>query len=255
MTILQFAIGSGQGLLDELMAWQKTASGAATLSEALEILRTHLDKFGIRDLAYGYMVEEQSHVRHDVVMIATIPAEVMRVYYKHGAFDFDPVADQVGDSNQPFCVDLKSLYQGREAAKFRGNVTMRAFLDRGYRFFWSFPFVDMELLGFGALTMHLKPDMDANSCDLQRLNAISNEFHQLVKSCGLLAKSFDLTELEATTLQSTMRGHTASKIAEFESVSTRTVEHRLQSAREKLRAKTTAEAVFKAIAYGIIKDR
>lgn len=242
-------------MMGAIVTWQDSVSNAQSLTDAVRRLCSHLNEHGIRDLAYGYMVEAQSYIRHDVVMVTTVPDELMRVYYKHGAFDFDPVADRVGDSKKPFLVDLESLYRGHGSEKFRGQVTMRAFIDRNYRFFWSFPFADIELLGFGALTMHLQPGKTPDSCDLNYLGDLSNEFHHIVKAQGLMADCFELSELETSTLQSTMRGQTAAAIAASDGVSSRTIEHRLQSVREKLKANTTSEAVFKAIAYGIIKNR
>lgn len=47
-------------------------------------------------------------------------------------------------------------------------------------------------------------------------------------------------------------GKTAMDIADALTVTQRTVELRLQSLRKKLRARTTTEAVYKAICYGIL---
>ncbi len=81
---------------------------------------------------------------------------------------------------------------------------------------------------------------------------IARQFHHGVKTEGLIAKYFNITDKEKFALEAMAVGKTTADIAVELGLKQRAIELRLQNARKKLRARTTTEAVYKASAYAII---
>jgi len=86
------------------------------------------------------------------------------------------------------------------------------------------------------------------------LMPITTLFHQFLLESKLIAGYFNLSPKEVDTLRLIAYGKISSDIAHKFDISERTVEHRLSMVRKKLFCKTTSEAVYKAVAYGIFRN-
>jgi LuxR family transcriptional activator of conjugal transfer of Ti plasmids len=92
--------------------------------------------------------------------------------------------------------------------------------------------------------------------------ALAQTFHEFVSHFPLFAepvspydKVVRLTQRERECLTWAARGCQVGEVADRLNVADRTAEHHLASARSKLRARTTAQAVVKALAMGMLHDR
>ena len=125
-------------------------------------------------------------------------------------------------------------------------------IAQGYAFSLSFLSNETEPVGFAAMTVFPKPIFEPSDFDLEYLQTMANLFHESLKKSGLMATTFNLSEKEIASLRLMSTGKTAFDIASLSDVTVRTIELRLASARKKLHAKTTTEAVYKAASYGIL---
>ncbi|MEM7492146.1 MAG: LuxR C-terminal-related transcriptional regulator [Pseudomonadota bacterium] len=209
----------------------------------------------VRDVFYGYMLETKGYIRHDVCIEVTFPPEIMALYAKGGGLTNDPVPARVSSSPS---VDQYDFYDFRELAKeekgrmLAHNPFITGLVEAGYTTAWTYPLNSVEKTGYAAMTLY--QDVDGRPIiDPKALKAYTHKFHQIVMEEGFLGSLFDIGPKDIRTLRMTAAGKTAADIADLEGISSRTIELRLKSAREALKARSTAEAVFKASSYGLLK--
>jgi len=222
------------------------------LTSALVRLRDHLEPHGVRDVVYGYILQNRSHVRHDRVFAFTLPDELMAVYYAGGGFDKDPVASDIGDMTTPILTHLKDV-KALNTNGASGNFQFASdAVNLGYTTTLTCPVGDTERLGMGSMTFYQEDRDKAPLMDNDFLMQVARKFHHSVKLNGQLGDYFGLTPKEKETLYWSALGRTGDDMAKLAGVSTRSIELRLQSARQKLRANNTTEAVYRGVAHGIL---
>ena len=92
----------------------------------------------------------------------------------------------------------------------------------------------------------------AATIDINQLEQYGQLYHMTMHRHKQMATHFDLSKKQSTALASVAKGQTAGDIAEQTGLVERSIELRLQQGRKKLSARTTTEAVYKALAYGIL---
>ena len=93
---------------------------------------------------------------------------------------------------------------------------------------------------------------NAKTIDVDKVKSYASLFHREMVRHKKLAHHFKITPKQLEALSWVSKGRTAAYLAEKLEISERSIEMRLQEARKKLYSKTTAEAVYKALAYGIL---
>ena len=237
-----------------MVEFDRTAS-CTSLDNAILMFRDVTKALGVRDVVYGYMLESKSYVRQDACFSVTLSDELMALDENSGGLSTDPIASAIADAPSYYKVDIKDwleLDQGNERAQ---RPYIKGLLAAGYSSLYTFPFHDVELVGYGTMTLFQDESDKALRIDPTILDPLVKKFHLKLKRSGLLAKLFSLSAKEVDTLRLTAAGKIAEDIATTDCVTPRTVELRLAKAREKLHARNSTEAVFKAMAYGIIRDR
>ncbi|MEM7492147.1 MAG: helix-turn-helix domain-containing protein [Pseudomonadota bacterium] len=233
---------------------QDALSDCTTLDEATRAFADTVKPLGVRDVVYGYMIEAKGYVKHDACFSVTIPDDLMEVYQGGGGLSTDPVPTTLNSHEEPYQMDFRELVHADHGPWLAQRKYMKALLQADYTTAWTFPVNDVEQIGYGAMTLFQDVEGTLN-IDPDILKPLVDECHVLIKRNGLLRTLFDLSEKETTTLLLTASGKTANDIASSDRVSVRTVELRLAKAREKLRARSTSEAIFKATNFGILRDR
>lgn len=225
----------------------------ATLKEALLQLKVELEPAGARELIYGHMLWPRSHVRHDGVLVKTLDPALVELYADGGGLTTDPVAERFWELEGPYCVDVSAMIRGDVWDNVHNNRYSRAMLAAGHGAFCSFPFRDHEGMGMVALTIYVAGVAELRRLHTQNLMGVARNFHRLMKRGGQLGGYFSLTEKEIEALRAATQGRAADWLAERDGVTVRAIELRLRSARKKLLARNTTEAVYKATAYGLLR--
>ena len=218
----------------------------------LDTFYRHTEKFGVRDIVYGFMATPNAYVRHAHVMATTLPDRLMEIYFDDGGVNRDPVAENAGAMTVPLFFDLKGLSEHGSNDKFAQGRYIRALLDDGYTSFWSIPFSDLEEHGVGAITFFQEARSARPAIDPHILKQYALLFHRTMKDHGHLAGLLGLSEKEKNCLLNMAAGASAAEIAELHNVTPRTVENWIQSARRKMKSKTSSEATHKATCFGVL---
>lgn len=218
----------------------------------LHCLKDALKPLGIGALVYGYMLHLTSHLRRgDYILYATFPDNIRNIGEEDGGsltFRFGEVVPRL---TAPLFFDMNSTLHG-EGPLYSHNKTYQAIYDIGYCHAWLVPFGNGIKNGFGHMIMFQDFSDGAPPLDIEKLKDYAPLFHNLMMRYNQLAKHFNLTSKQIEALSWASKGKTASYLAEKLNLSERSIELRLQGGRQKLYAKTTAEAVYKALAYGIL---
>lgn len=227
-------------------------SECSTVREALEIAKSELLSDGVRDLVYGYMLGPHHFVRNDMVFASTLSDELMESYARYGGLNADPIAENASTLTQCMIINLEEIYNDKSGGKYYHHPFIGKLIYQGYEYSLSFTLNNVEPVGFAAMTVYPQSNCVPEDLNLDKFQNAANTLHKTLKDSGLMGRSFNLKNKEISCLKSMSAGKTAFDIATQNSVTVRTVELRLANARKKLNAKTTTEAVYKAVSYGIL---
>jgi DNA-binding CsgD family transcriptional regulator len=197
------------------------------------------------------MIKDTSYVRGDLVNMTTLSRKYTDLYYPGGGPNSDPVLEHVSADSGPFYVGLEKLFMEKNT-KFSGNKFYAALFENGCEYFAAYPFKDDAGIGFGVFTIFATAEQMNSERPPKYFQNLAFEFHNILKSNGQLANHFNLLDREKFVLAKMADGKTAADIAQELGITVRSIELRLQSARKKLQARTTTEAVYKAVAYSIL---
>ena len=236
------------GLHYETSDW----ANAPCMQTSLNQLRDNLKPSGVKELVYGLFTRPHSYVQKDAIVISTLPNELMSLYNELGGVSNDPIAENLAVLSEPMFIDLKKMYHDKNSGKFYKWPYTKKMIDMGYTSLWTCPFSNQQAYGFGTMTFFQSSDQTAPKLIVDDLLVIGASYHLTMWESGKLADFLNLTPGEVTALTEMARGQNAIDIALLENVTTRTIENRLQRARKKLRSRTTPEAIYKAMAYGIL---
>jgi len=238
-------ISISQELAQELA---KTSS----IESGLKVLENHLKPYGVHGLVYGFMLHAKSHLRSDLVFCMTLPEELRQTAEQDGGAITYRFGDVVPNLTEPLFLDLEAVLAGK-GPMYSHNKTYIKAQEAGYRCAWIIPFsLGGVKTGYGFLLAAQDTRSGVPEIDVNQLIGFSAFFHKTMIRHKQMARHFNLDKKQSEALDSAAQGRTAKYLAEQLGLSERSIELRLQGARKKLRAKTTAEAVYKALAYGIL---
>ena len=220
-----------------------------SLRGALFALRGAYPAFADTHLGYEHIVGGKRHVRGDLINPTTLPASFGALYAEGGGAAFDPVVQMATSGSDHIVIDLEDLI-ANGPDQFRGNAFLTAMIEIGCVRLTSVCLARGEAIGRVVLSVMSGRDAPVRSAEADR--AALRQMLASFRVYGHIARYFELKPVELSTLQATAFGRSAQDIASRDGVSARSIEFRLQRVRKKLRAMTTAEAVFKATAYGLI---
>ena len=220
----------------------------------LQILLRHTEKFGVRDIFFGFMATPNAYARNAHVLATTFSDRLMDIYHAAGGVNRDPIAENLSTLSEPMFVDMEILIKGDENDKFSNSQFVHACLDDGYTNSWSIPFSTFEEHGMGVVTFFQETRVERPVIDPQILKQYALPFHQIMKEKGHLGSLLNLSKKEIQCLKDIAAGFTANDIANILDVTPRTVEKWLQSARKKMKSKTSSEAIYKATCFGVFNN-
>lgn len=224
-------------------------AGSNSLRGALFALSAAYPPFRDTHLGFEHVIGGNRHVRGDLINPTTLPASFGALYAEGGGAAFDPVVQMATSGSDHTVIDLMELLS-TGPDQFRRNSFLSAMVEIGCVRLTSVCLPRGETVGRIVLTVMEGQGAPPRSADAIR--AVLRQMIACFRIHGHIARYFDLKPPELSTLQAVAFGQSAQDIATRDELSVRSIEFRLQRARKKLRAMTTAEAVFKASAYGLI---
>lgn len=223
---------------------------ARSIRGALFILKNHVPEFMGNNITYEYFVRENGFMRGDVITVTTLPHSVTSLYVASGGQNADPVIEIISKIDDRRTVELEKIRKGPQA-KYKTKF-FRAMAKIGIQTMTVYTFLPTNSRGYGGLTVLEETPRASLAYPSERFAQIAFYFHLLIMHNGHIMRHLGINEKEQRALQRMADGKTAQDVAQEESVSTRTIEIRLGSARQKLKSRTTTEAVFKSVCYGIL---
>ena len=200
----------------------------------------------IADLVYFFMPNRKAHLRDDVIIIATFPKSITN---KNGRSAAHCLGDILPDMKESETVDFDD---DSNATLFSCTNYKSCVNEYGYSCATILPLKLSKNSGYAALVALHSADAKKESVMVVSFSEQSASFHDELKTTGQLAAHFNLSDQEKLALKALARGRTTADLTEDLNLSLRSTELRLQSARKKLMARTSTEAVFKAVIYGIL---
>ena len=220
---------------------------AKSLIDAIYILRDILKPYGIDELLYAHMLHKKSFIRNDLIIYGTFDKTVRDTFAKYGGASAHVFGDFWPKLDQPYQFELKTFLL-RHSEKYSTKVI----IDKGFHDACIIPILPPCCIGYaGFMLFKNSQNKNPDFCG-KTMMVYAKWFHELLKTRGLIAAHFQLSSKEVQTLDNIAKGKTTADITEILGVSSRTIEHRLAQCRKKLFAHTTAETVYKALAYGIL---
>ncbi len=229
-------------------------SQAHSMAGALFRLRNHLRPLGVGQLIYCYMLHEKSFVRNDVIFQGTFEGDMLETFNEHGGVTAYKFGDMLPNMKEPVFYDLKAALDPGHPLFSYNKATAKA-VAWGYETCWICPFLSLDNYGFGFMMMYQDKEKQAPLMEIDGLAQYGSLYHHVMWEDKFLARHFSLSDKEAQTLDLIAKGFSAFDVAEKLGVTERAIEFRLQNARKKLKAKTAAEAIYKATAYLILPYR
>ena len=226
-------------------------SACNSIRGALFILKNNVAEFSNCHIAYEFMLRENSYIRSDHVKASTLAHEITDIYMPSGGPNSDPVIETIGSMKKPLFIDIGKLCATTKSVYYK-NPFFISLMKLGYPSLAAYPILLDGRDKFGILTVIETPKQQNNRCAPEYYLEAGKAFHQIIKKHGHLARYFAIDDEECFILEKMAGGKTSYDVAHELQVTQRTVERRLQSARKKLKARTTTEAVYKAAAYAII---
>lgn len=223
---------------------------ANSLRGALFILKNNLVEFMSYNIGYEYFVREHSYKRGDVIVQTTLPHSVTEKYGPSGGQNADPIIEMIVSLEDRYTVNLTHILTAKRS-KYK-NKFFTALSQVGVQTLTVYAFLPPDSHGFGGLTLMEEKPQASYAYPPERYREIGYYFHSLMMRHGHIMRHLTITEKEQTVLERMADGKTAQDVAQEFGVTPRTIEMRLQSARQKLKSRTTTEAVFKSVCYGIL---
>ncbi len=223
---------------------------ANSLRGALFVLKNQFPEFMGYNIGYEYFVREHSFKRGDVIVQTTLPAEITAQYGPSGGQNADPVIENIAKLSGHYTVDLTKIVNGK-SSKYKNKFHL-ALSKAGITTMTVYAFLPPDSYGYGGITVLEEEAHASLKISAERFAEIGFFFHTMIKRHGHIMRYLGITKSEQDVLRRMADGKTAQDAAQEFDVTPRTIEMRLQSARKKLKARTTTEAVFKSVCYGIL---
>lgn len=229
-------------------------SGCESLQEAAQILDDWARDEGFKAIVYGYMVLGDTDA--EPLMAMTLPRELQEIYAEGGGAKDDPVADRLSSITQAQVWDIEAMRNSSSLKAYRNNPFLEAVLDMRFDFACLTPILARN--GMASVFAYAdggrraeRRDNAARALD-GGMAAAAGLFHECVRASSLARPEFGLTVKELDALKFSALGESARDLADRWKITERAVEKRLSAVRRKLGARTTANAVYRAMAFGLL---
>jgi len=222
-----------------------------SLRGALFVLKNSFPEFMGCDIGYEFFVQKHGFKRGDVIVETTLPHSITQQYTPSGGQNADPVIESIPTLQNRHTIDIHKLTSARKSKYFKHKF-FTALSHGGVHSITVYGFLPENSRGFGGLSIMEKDFQASLQYPSERYAEIGYFFHRYVIGHGLLLRALEINEREQLVLVRMAEGKTAQDVAQELNVTPRTIEMRLQSARKKLKSRTTTEAVFKSVCYGIL---
>jgi len=226
--------------------------GPTTLEECLFELRDRMRLGCTHIIIYGFFTSIKARNRNDCVMSSTGGPSVQKAFHAMGGSAADIVAANLESYPEVSKYNMetisKVMHERGDSRRHFGDLLMSS----GARTGWICPVNTPEVIGYAALNHFVGEGAPKSIMYPDFLQELASGFHAEMMKGGQLVRELGLTDKEIEALTLIARGKTAIDISLMLGLSKRAVEMRLQTARSKLRARTSSEAIFKATAYGAI---
>ncbi len=218
---------------------------------ALFSLKNIVPEFENCHLGYEYFIQPSSYKRGDIIAVTTLPSTLTDKYKPSGGENADPVVENIVGMDDMLTIELPKI-TGNKRSKYYKNPFFLDMQSLGYPIITAYNLLPKGEFGFGALSV-MKPDLlTGRQHPPSHYTVIGYAFHLMMKTHGYIERYLEITPKEKEVLKRMAAGRTAHDVAAKFEVTQRTIEMRLASARKKLKARTTTEAVFKCVCYGIL---
>ena len=227
-----------------------------SLESSACVLSALLKQYGFGNLIYGFFSpgDKQDNIPN-ISVASTLPEEFLKIYYESGGVKNDPIVNKLPDIKATEDHDNLALYDG--GSLYRRHPLLVMLLDHSIDYGLISPIRQRNGLG-SILTFSNSENRkericasrnEDNKCLVEHATGI---FHEYVHNNGFLKEMYNLTVKEVDTLNYIANGLSGSQIADRLKISERAVEKRLASARNKLGANNSANAVYRAMVLGLI---
>lgn len=206
------------------------------------------ERFGLDHAAYA----GNNPVAGTIHGYVTYPDEWKQHYVKNGFHRIDPTLHRAGRSIAP--VDWSRLERDETFHSLFRDAHDFGISDRGLTIPVRGPFGDTGMLSVTRNCSQAEWDRQTPQI-ISDLQAVAVHIHDTVMRSDVMSKVLrfpSLSKRECEILQWIAAGKSQQDVGDILSISYRTVEVHLRSAREKLYAMTTPQAVGRAIALGLI---
>ncbi|SEL00918.1 transcriptional regulator, LuxR family [Roseovarius azorensis] len=206
------------------------------------------EKFGLDDVAYAGM----NPINGSVFGHVTYGDAWKMHYVEHGFHRIDPTLQKARRSIAP--VDWSRLERDQDFRRVFDDARDFGIHDQGLTIPVRGPYGDIG--GLSVTSSLSRTEWNKLKSDvIVGLQSVAVHVHDMVirsDSLSNLLKTPNLSQREIEVLQWISAGKSQQDIADILTISNRTVEVHLRSARHKLYALTTAQAVGRAISMGLI---
>jgi len=216
---------------------------------ALFYLKNHYTEFQDCDLGYEYFVRKNAYIRGDIIAETTLPRHITDLYAPSGGQNADPIVENIADMKETMSIDLAKLCSDHKSKYYR-NAFFEGLQTYDCQTITAYAFLPPGDFGFGALTLMQSKSYKATNLEPTHFADIGYALHTILKRQGHISRFIGITEKERFVIEKMADGKTAQDVAQYLNITPRTIEMRLQSARKKLKARTTTEAVYKSVCYG-----
>lgn len=231
------------------MLYENLSISGETTPEPLKFIERICEELGLDNLAYGAIDQVTGFSR----VYTTNDPEWPSCYYGNGHFQTDPVLGTARRSITP--VDFYTHRENPNYKRLFRDASDFNLPENGV----IIPIWGVEGdLGLLSATRHASEGewKKIRKNILGDLQTAAVQVHDLVRTTHFPSQrtpAHNLTDREAETLQWIAAGKTNTDIGDILGLAVRTVETHSQSARQKLKAISTPQAIGRAIALGIIE--
>ncbi|MCB1500908.1 MAG: hypothetical protein KDK07_14140 [Bauldia sp.] len=230
--------------------------GCAALDDTFTVLRAYAAKYGVTQITLGVSAEPPGQLTNGARAIAmSYSDDMQRMYDDMGGALTDPTVPYTVTHTRGLLIDNERLIMAMKRELPKAVMSMgSALLDNEMRFAFHQPERD-DVTGAPMQTAFV---IDPRAVDAYRdadaparsmLRDMSRVFWDAVQGRGMLREFAGLTPRQAEGLMLAARGFTVPEAAEHMRVSQRAAEKILAAARNRLGARTTAAAVYRAMVY------
>lgn len=239
-------------LLDD---FESALEPCASFDETWEVLHVYAAQLGVTHMTCGICAEPPGQLTNGARAIAmSHPAPMLQMYRDMGGERVDPTVPYTVTRTRGVLIDNERLIGALKELPKPVATFGQALLDQRMRYSYHKPERD-SLTGAPMVAAFFIDPREVGSVRDPRspvrglLQAMSRSFLDAVQGRRMLRDRPGLTPRQVEALTFAARGFSVAEIAEHMRVSRRAAEKTLAAARDRLGARTTAAAIYRAMVY------